>query len=390
MTYSKVKQLWDDSQHLPNLKRIDLTASDLIEIPDLSTAPNIREINLCSCKSLSQVYSSRFLSKLRLLLLVFSSAVKTVNVGASKVGQRSWRLLAVNEYFKFNYPNFMKVKLEVFKSDSRSNTYKFRVNLVSVPSMTGISRSKSTDTNTNSGSAEHATIKSVLPNLERFRLLDNPSSLGSLSKLFYLELQFGLDYFTTFPELMEATESLCSPSMKRTEIEVVSLRDDLIGLDDSLSQHTFYNCRLSKIPSNNFRLSCLTQVSLYRSDIVTVPASIHCPSRLNSLLSQDYRRTQFTVELTFSLDSEIPGNASEITLNIDERLNTDCQICIAFLGNGLAKIFQCGDSIGTLYKSLFVKYHQFSELNFLKGSQGQDAICTLLLMLYDRDVVCYG
>jgi Leucine-rich repeat (LRR) protein len=58
------------SQHLPNLKRLDLSRSKkLTKVPDLALSPNIEKIILSGCESLTEVSSSSFLSELNCLCL---------------------------------------------------------------------------------------------------------------------------------------------------------------------------------------------------------------------------------------------------------------------------------------------------------------------------------
>ncbi|GMN46356.1 hypothetical protein TIFTF001_015544 [Ficus carica] len=58
MQYSNVKQLWEGIQCLENLKAIDLSYSEqLIQVPDLSGAPNIESVTLRYCVHLQEVPS---------------------------------------------------------------------------------------------------------------------------------------------------------------------------------------------------------------------------------------------------------------------------------------------------------------------------------------------
>ncbi|AES65290.1 putative TIR domain, P-loop containing nucleoside triphosphate hydrolase [Medicago truncatula] len=71
MTHSKLRKLWDRIQKLDNLTIIKLDNSeDLIEIPDLSRAPNLKILSLAYCVSLHQLHPSIFSApKLRELCL---------------------------------------------------------------------------------------------------------------------------------------------------------------------------------------------------------------------------------------------------------------------------------------------------------------------------------
>ncbi|XP_012571759.1 disease resistance protein RPV1-like [Cicer arietinum] len=61
MCNSKLKKLWDGIQKLDNLKIIKLDDSiDLIEVPDLSWAPNIEVVSLSNCVSLCRLHPSIF------------------------------------------------------------------------------------------------------------------------------------------------------------------------------------------------------------------------------------------------------------------------------------------------------------------------------------------
>ncbi|XP_020226171.1 disease resistance protein RPP5 isoform X2 [Cajanus cajan] len=68
---SNIKQLWKDRKHLPNLRHLDLAHSkNLIQIPDLGEAPNLRLLDLNGCKKLRQLHPSvGLLTKLTLLNL---------------------------------------------------------------------------------------------------------------------------------------------------------------------------------------------------------------------------------------------------------------------------------------------------------------------------------
>ncbi|XP_010449922.1 PREDICTED: disease resistance protein TAO1-like [Camelina sativa] len=59
LCFSKLEKLWEGIKPLPNLKWMDLTFSkNLEELPDLSTATNLKELNLQCCSSLVKLPST--------------------------------------------------------------------------------------------------------------------------------------------------------------------------------------------------------------------------------------------------------------------------------------------------------------------------------------------
>ncbi|KAL5577263.1 hypothetical protein UlMin_018962 [Ulmus minor] len=77
MPNSQVEQLWDGIQHLPNLKVIDLSFSkNLTHIPDLSQAPNLKEMYLMWCINLLPVRSHHFQNLKKLTALNMSYCEK--------------------------------------------------------------------------------------------------------------------------------------------------------------------------------------------------------------------------------------------------------------------------------------------------------------------------
>ncbi|GAU42898.1 hypothetical protein TSUD_232090 [Trifolium subterraneum] len=80
MTRGKLRKLWDGIQKLDNLVILNLEFSkDLIEIPDLSKAPNIEIVDLSNCESLGQLHPSVFTCpKLRKLLLSGCQKIKSL------------------------------------------------------------------------------------------------------------------------------------------------------------------------------------------------------------------------------------------------------------------------------------------------------------------------
>ncbi|KAG2671331.1 hypothetical protein I3760_14G130000 [Carya illinoinensis] len=78
MPFSHITQLWKGSMDLDNLKELDLSHSEnLIEIPDLTGASNLENINLYGCKSLCEVHPSiGSLKRLKQFLLLRCSSLE--------------------------------------------------------------------------------------------------------------------------------------------------------------------------------------------------------------------------------------------------------------------------------------------------------------------------
>ena len=83
--------LW---QKLPNLKWLDLRYSGkLIRIPDLYLSPDIEEILLTGCKSLTEVYSSGFLNKLNCLCLNLCVELRSLSIPSNILWRSSGLIL---------------------------------------------------------------------------------------------------------------------------------------------------------------------------------------------------------------------------------------------------------------------------------------------------------
>ncbi|MED6184547.1 hypothetical protein PIB30_048442 [Stylosanthes scabra] len=97
MKESRVEKLWDGVQDIPNMKRIVLNGSkQLMELPDLSKALSLQELELMGCMNLLSVHPSIF-SLPNLVTLTL------------------WNCLRLN-----NIPEWSEVKKEVLSSASAS------------------------------------------------------------------------------------------------------------------------------------------------------------------------------------------------------------------------------------------------------------------------------
>ncbi|XP_027909543.1 disease resistance protein TAO1-like isoform X2 [Vigna unguiculata] len=101
LRHSNIKQLWEGKKCLPNLRNMDLSHSkNLIEVPDLSEAPRLKNINLGGCIQLVQIHPSIGILRelqhlylnncknlvLNLIILFGISSLKTLDLsGCSKL-----------------------------------------------------------------------------------------------------------------------------------------------------------------------------------------------------------------------------------------------------------------------------------------------------------------
>uniref|UniRef100_A0A2N9HV49 C-JID domain-containing protein n=1 Tax=Fagus sylvatica TaxID=28930 RepID=A0A2N9HV49_FAGSY len=101
MRKSRIKQLWRGVVSLNGLKLIDLCSSqNLIEIPDLSGAPNLEELNLLNCTRLSKIDPS--FGNLKCLIKVNMSGCKNLESLPDYISLESL------EYFDLSYCSRLK------------------------------------------------------------------------------------------------------------------------------------------------------------------------------------------------------------------------------------------------------------------------------------------
>ncbi|XP_058007332.1 disease resistance protein RPV1 [Hevea brasiliensis] len=105
LTNSKIKELWDGVQHLPNLKYVDLSFSkDLVRLPDLSRCSNLEVLNLHACSGLVEVTSLKYLSKLTFLDLKWCISLCTL---PSLLHLKSLKVLSIAYCLKIiEFPEF--------------------------------------------------------------------------------------------------------------------------------------------------------------------------------------------------------------------------------------------------------------------------------------------
>ncbi|OIW07397.1 hypothetical protein TanjilG_10232 [Lupinus angustifolius] len=123
MCHSKIEKLWNGTHFFWNLKHINLSYSeDLIETPDISGAPNLKELFLNFCTKLVKVHYSVGLHK-KLEKMTFS---KCINLGTlpSKMEMCSLKFLGLNNCSKLRrLPDFdekMKCVSEIYLQNCKS------------------------------------------------------------------------------------------------------------------------------------------------------------------------------------------------------------------------------------------------------------------------------
>ncbi|KAJ1437858.1 Leucine-rich repeat [Sesbania bispinosa] len=272
MHNSQLEQLWERDQHLPNLKRLDLSGSkSLVQIPDLSQSPNIEEIILSHCVSLVQVYSSSFLKKLNCLWLNGCIELRSLNL-ASNILSKSSGLIVLYDC----------CNLEMFSIN----------NITIGAQLYGCSRSRSIESifrNSLPGEI-FSCFRDTRPRslFEKFSDTFDPMDSDDLD-----EKQEAIKEIPSSLEYLVGLQTLRLNLCKELEFLPNS-----IGNVTLLTKLDFSGCdKLSEIPSDIGHLSSLRELSLHESGVVNLPDSIAHLSSLKSLDLSDCKRLEFIPEL---------------------------------------------------------------------------------------------
>ncbi|XP_057421464.1 disease resistance protein RPV1-like isoform X2 [Lotus japonicus] len=345
MRHSKLEQLWEDDQELPNLKRLDLGGSkQLVRIPDLSKFPNIEDIVLSGCASLIEVYSSSFLSKLKCLKLRRCVELTSLNV-PSNILSRSSGLVELSNCRKLKTLSINRTKVveSHFDGSSYESCCLMLHNCESLTSLRiDLCRSKLLQKLCLSGCSNLQTFPEIedtvenlvvllldeiaiqeLPSsLHRFvglqelslrncsRLEIIPCSIGRLTKLRSLDLTGcesletfpssifklklteldldGCSKLKTFPKILEPAESFADINLPYTAIkELPSSLDFLVGLQTLC----LYGCRnLESLPNSICNLKLLSKLDCSGCrNLTEIPNDI---GRLSSLRNLQLHRTK--------------------------------------------------------------------------------------------------
>ncbi|GAU19090.1 hypothetical protein TSUD_79120 [Trifolium subterraneum] len=322
---------------LPNLKRLNLHNSmKLRRLPDLSLCPNIEEVCLSGCISLTQVYSSSFLNNLNILDLYGCTEVKSLNIPSNILTRSSASvtlrdchnletLLISGDYdvwesFSDTVPNtvpsindFYRLDISNCKSLTCLPTEILNSKILRKLSLGGclkleeLPEIKETMENLKVLILDKTTIKELpsslhhLVGLEKLslksctKLKTIPSFIGNLSNLFMLDLTYcesletfpsnifklklteldfeGCSMLQTFPEILEPAESFTYINLTKTAIkELPSSLQLLVGLEE-LNLHSC--TKLKTIPSSIGNLSKLLELDLtYCESLETFPCNI--------------------------------------------------------------------------------------------------------------------
>ncbi|RZB97727.1 disease resistance-like protein DSC1 [Glycine soja] len=117
MRYSNVQKLWHGVQNLPNLEKIDLFGCiNLMECPNLSLAPKLKQVSISHCESLSYVDPS-ILSLPKLEILNVSGCTSLKSLGSNTWSQSLQHLYLEGSGLNELPPSVLHIKdLKIFAS----------------------------------------------------------------------------------------------------------------------------------------------------------------------------------------------------------------------------------------------------------------------------------
>ncbi|WJX53516.1 hypothetical protein P8452_39500 [Trifolium repens] len=279
MSFSHLEKLWEGDQVLPNLKRLDLSySSKLIAVPDLSFSPNIEEVILSGCVSLTQVYSSIFLNKLNFLCLDYCTKLKSINI-PSNILSRSSGFVSLRDCRN------LETLLISSRIDHVVQSYKFFCGYSMVEEMQTFCVEMGIEIELND-EGDYEICESFSDTLSGKRINEfcwlDASYCGSLTclpaELLNLKFLTGLSLsrclkLEELPEIMEIMENLKVLNLDETSIkELPSSLHHLVGLQKlSLKSCT----KLKTIPSSIGNLSELLKLNLAGcASLETFPSSL--------------------------------------------------------------------------------------------------------------------
>ncbi|KAI9127077.1 hypothetical protein K1719_001636 [Acacia pycnantha] len=324
MPHNQLQQLWDTDQHFPNLGVMNLTASKhMIELPNLSQAPNMSMIYLDECENLTQIYSSSSMNKLSHLSIRDCKGLRHINIGGN-IKETSSGLVAVYNFLDFKNSLFHKLTVKLFVSNGGSIFSGFRVKLMSVL----LSEILSSDDQCMNINIESSKLKlsSLLPFVTSLRWLDL-TEFGNFNERFNFASEHGeLKNIYAKDVVNELKAMVRKPSMeleakkitekviitdynsyhgkrKPLEVEEIKMTETECYCSSSTS-----NDRITRVPNSITRWPLLTQVTLQRSEIIGCEAVTNMNPGISMLKllagSGCCRRIQPVIDIRISLDKE--------------------------------------------------------------------------------------
>ncbi|XP_045824510.1 disease resistance protein RPV1-like [Trifolium pratense] len=276
MSSSDLEQLWEGDQALPNLKRLNLSYSQkLIAVPDHSFSPNIEEVILSECISLTQVYSSSFLNNLYILSVAGCTELKSIDIPSNILSRPSGLVSLSNCYNLETLLISSRTTDHVVQFTHSYSYYKFE-RMKSCFEETEIQMNDEGDYEIWESFSDPV-VTSIndfywldISNCESLTCL--PAELLNLKFLKTLDLS-GCLKLEELPEIKETMENLKALILDETAIkELPSSLYRLVGLEEL----SLKKCRrLKTIPSFIGNLSKLLELNLaYCESLETFPSSI--------------------------------------------------------------------------------------------------------------------
>ncbi|XP_050253194.1 disease resistance protein RPV1-like [Quercus robur] len=276
MRCSDIKQLWKGIMILNELKLIDLSDSqNLIEIPDLSEAPNLKQLFLNGCTRLSNIHPS--LGDLKQLIRLDLNGCKRLKSLPHKISLEA---------------------LEFFNLSGCSNLSSLPIAICSLMSLKTLnlsSCSKLDELPENLGKIKGLEVL----DLSGTAITGLPSSIGHLKNLKVLSLsrcvglssnkltRFPLMQRRRSPDPMGMLEGSLIGSCSLTALDIIyrnvqSIPNGLGGLS-SLRDLNLMGNNFVCLPESIFQLSNLTNLDLSHCNVQTIPNVLGCLSSLERL-----------------------------------------------------------------------------------------------------------
>ncbi|XP_019084199.1 PREDICTED: disease resistance protein TAO1-like [Camelina sativa] len=291
MSNSKLEKLWDGIQPLRNLKKMDLSRSKyLVEIPDLSKAPNLEEVNLSCCQNLVEVTPSiKNLKRLSCIYLTNCIQLQNIPVGITLKSLETVGMSGCSSLMQFPELSWntrrlylSSTKIEELPSSISHLSYLVELDMSDCQRLRVLPSSV----------RNLVSLKSM--NLDGCKHLENlPDTLQSLTSLETLEVSGCLNV-NEFPRVATNIEVLLlaiGNSFYTPEGLLHSLCPPLSRFDD-LRVLSLSNMNMIEIPNSIGNLWSLLELDLSGNNFEFIPASIKRLTKLNRLNLNNCQRLQ--------------------------------------------------------------------------------------------------